>query len=265
MEFEPAAYLVLFAGAFFAGLVDSMAGGGGLIQIPSLLHVLGTGSYPLVFGTNKLSSIVGTVGAAVRYAKGLKLPLNAILPASLGALVFAYLGSLAVTYISAELLTLLVPLLLSGVAIYTYRNKRLGFSHQPKLSGVKERFYAFAMGAVVGFYDGFFGPGTGSFLMLGFVTLFGFDFLVATASAKIVNVVCNAASLALFYPAGFVLVGLGLGMSVFNLLGSTVGSSLALAHGAPLVRRVLLVVVSALIIKTGFSAYAPLLGALMSR
>jgi uncharacterized membrane protein YfcA len=261
MELEPLAYLILFTGAFFAGLVDSMAGGGGLIQIPSLLHVLGSGSYPLVFGTNKLSSIVGTTGAAVRYAKGLSLPMNAIVPACAGALIFAFLGSFALTRVSSEVLTLLVPILLSGVAIYTYRNKRLGFAHQPKLSRVKERIYGFAMGALIGFYDGFFGPGTGSFLMLAFVTVFGFDFLIATASAKIVNVVCNAASLALFFPSGFVLLGLGLGMSIFNLMGSSVGSGLALTHGAPLVRRVLLVVVSALIVKTALSAYGPFVSA----
>jgi uncharacterized membrane protein YfcA len=249
---------LLLSAALFAGLVDSMAGGGGLIQIPTLLQVLGNQSYPVVFGTNKLSSIVGTSAAAVRYARRVDIPWNTLLPAVLAALPGAFLGAWALSYVPREWMSLTVPVLLSGVAWYTWRNKSFGLhSVQRVWSEGKTQVISGTLGFCIGFYDGIFGPGTGTFLMLGFVALLGFDFLMATACAKFVNVACNFAALLRFGLDGHLIVGLGLGMAAFNLLGSHIGSSLALAHGAALVRRVLLALVVVLICKTGWDAYSP--------
>lgn len=257
---EIAHIVLLLAAALFAGLVDSMAGGGGLIQIPALLQVLGSQSYPLVFGTNKLSSVVGTTGAAFRYARRVDIPWDTLIPAVAAALPGAFLGAWALSYVPRQAMALAVPVLLTGVAWYTWRNKSFGLHAQPRhWSLLQRRLIAGALGLAIGFYDGIFGPGTGTFLMLGFVALLGFDFLMATACAKFVNVACNVAALLRFGIDGHLLWGLGLGMAVFNLAGSHIGSSLALAHGAALVRRVLLCVVAVLIAKTGWDAYAPFL------
>lgn len=257
MDLDIGVVLMLCLAAFAAGLVDSMAGGGGLIQIPALLNALGPLAYPLVFGTNKLSSIVGTVGAAYRYATRVTIPWNALLPAMAAALVGAYLGAWSLLLIPIRWVELGVPIALALVAWHTYRNKQFGEIHAPRLSRRRERFYGAVLGFVIGFYDGIFGPGTGSFLLFGFVLLFGFDFLSATACAKFVNVVCNLAALLKFGASGHVWVGLGLGMAIFNWVGGQVGATLALTHGAGLVRRVLLGLVVVLIGKTAWQAYGP--------
>lgn len=250
--------LGLSVAAFFAGLIDSMVGGGGLIQIPSMFSLLGSVSHPTIFGTNKVASVVGTTSAAFRYGKAVRLPWNAVVPAALAALLCSFAGSYTVTFLPPGPLKMGLPVLLLLVAIYTFTNKNLGQYHAPKLSVVRERWLGFLMGAVVGFYDGFFGPGTGSFLMVGFVVIFGFDFLVASAGAKVVNIACNLASLAWFAPSGHVMWGLGLWMAFFNLAGSQVGSRLAIKKGAGFVRYALLGVVGCLIIKTAWDAYSPL-------
>ncbi|WP_370264353.1 TSUP family transporter [Limnobacter sp.] len=253
--------VTLCVAAFGAGLIDAMVGGGGLIQIPALFGLLPSHGHATLLGTNKISSVVGTSFAAYRYAKAIQVPWNAVLPATLMALLGAYLGAYIVTQVSTEVLRLLLPVLLLGVAIYTFVRKDLGSVHAPKLGRSRERVFGGLVGLAIGLYDGFFGPGTGSFLMVAFVVLFGFDFLAATAGAKVVNIACNLASLAWFAPAGHVIVALGLLMAAFNLAGAKVGSGLAIRKGAGFVRKVLLAVVGLLILRTGYDSYGPYLGA----
>lgn len=249
--------VILCAAAFAAGLIDAMVGGGGLIQIPALFGLMPTHGHATLLGTNKLSSVVGTAFAAQRYSRAIQVPWNAVLPATAMALVGAYIGAYVVTQMSTEVLRLLLPLLLIAVAVYTFVRKDLGSVHAPKLTAAQERTWGSVLGLVIGFYDGFFGPGTGSFLMVAFVVWFGFDFLAATAGAKMVNVACNLASLAWFAPAGHIIVGLGLLMALFNLSGAKVGASLAIRKGAGFVRKALLGVVFLLIIKTSRDSYWP--------
>lgn len=253
--------VTLCAAAFAAGLIDAMVGGGGLIQIPALFGLLPGYGHATLLGTNKISSVVGTSFAAYRYAKAIPVPWNAVLPAALMALFGAYCGAYIVTQISTETLRLILPLLLIAVAIYTFLRKDLGNVHAPKLGENRERWIGAGLGLVIGLYDGFFGPGTGSFLMVAFVVLFGFDFLAATAGAKVVNIACNLASLAWFAPAGHVILALGLLMAVFNLVGAQVGAGLAIRRGAGFVRKVLLGVVCLLILRTSFDSYWPYLRA----
>jgi uncharacterized membrane protein YfcA len=148
----------------------------------------------------------------------------------------------------------LLPLVLLAVAVYTFRKKDFGSVHAPVHSGMTEKLLAVGMGACIGFYDGFFGPGTGSFLIFLFVRFFGFDFLSASAAAKVVNVACNISALMWFGYSGHLLWQLGLLMAVCQVAGSLVGTRLAIRHGSVFVRKLFLVVVSLLILKTGFDA-----------
>ncbi len=145
--------------------------------------------------------------------------------------------------------------MLLAVAIYTFAKKDFGSVHAPLHSGAKEQALALLIGAVIGFYDGFFGPGTGSFLVFLFVRIFGFDFLAASAVAKIVNVACNFAALVWFGYSGHLIWQLGLMMALCQIAGSILGSKLAMRHGSGFVRKLFLLVVSILILKTGYDAF----------
>ncbi|VVD59113.1 TSUP family transporter [Pandoraea terrigena] len=247
--------LMLAGGAFLAGLVDAVVGGGGLISVPTLFAVFPNASPPLLFGTNKLAGIWGTASAALRYARGIRLRWTILLPATVAAFVFSFCGAYAVTYMPADVLRKLLPFVLAGVAIYTLRKKDFGTVHAPVRGGAGVTLMAIGVGGAIGFYDGFFGPGTGSFLVFVFVRWFGQDFVNASASAKIVNVATNLAALWLFGMGGHVAWQVGLGMAVMNVLGSQVGSRLALTYGVGFVRRMFLGVLAVLIVKTGYDAF----------
>jgi hypothetical protein len=248
-------FLFLLAAAFFAGLVDSVGGGGGLIQVPALFSGMPQTMPATLFGTNKLASIWGTGAAAVNYARRVHIEWNAALPATAAAFVFAFLGAFSVTWMPADLMRKCLPILLIVLLVYTWRFRQFGLLHAPLYRGKAERMRAVALGAVIGFYDGFFGPGTGSFLIFLFVRFFGFDFLGASVASKIVNVACNFAALLWFGYSGHVLWLTGLAMAVCNVAGSLAGSRLALRHGSLLVRRMFLLVVSALILKAAKDAF----------
>ncbi|QAU32882.1 TSUP family transporter [Janthinobacterium sp. 17J80-10] len=251
----PEQFVFLLGAAFLAGLVDAMGGGGGLIQVPSLFSALPQAAPATLFGTNKLASIWGTGAAAMNYARRVTLEWNAALPATFAAFAFAFCGAYAVTWLPGELVRKLLPFVLGALLAYTWRASQLGLHHAPVHRGKKERILAVGVGAAIGFYDGFFGPGTGSFLIFLFVRFFGFDFLRASAVSKVVNVACNLAALLWFGYSGNVLWQLGLAMAVLNVTGSLLGSRLALRHGSQLVRRVFLVMVGALILKSGYDAF----------
>jgi uncharacterized membrane protein YfcA len=248
-------YLTLGVAAFSAGLVDAVVGGGGLIQIPTLFSVFGNTAPATLLGTNKMASIFGTAAAAVNYARRVRIAWSTAAPASMAALVFAFLGAYTVTRIPPDFMRSLLPLVLIAVAAYTFWKKDLGSVHAPLHTGTKERVWAVVIGALIGFYDGFFGPGTGSFLVFLFVRFFGFDFLAASAVAKVVNVACNFAALAWFGYSGHLIWQLGLMMAAFQVIGSILGTKLALKHGSGFVRRLFLVVVVVLIFKTGYDAF----------
>ncbi len=245
----------LCAAALVAGLLDAVVGGGGLVQIPALFSVMPNAAPATVFGTNKLSSIFGTASAALRYSHTVRIRWNAVLPAAITAFIFSYLGALTVSLIPADLMRALVLPLLIVIAVYTFFKKDLGSVHAPLHEGAKEKFLAIALGAAIGFYDGFFGPGTGSFLVFLFVRYFGFDFLRASAAAKVVNVATNFAALLYFVPSGNLIWQVGLLMAAFNVAGSLLGTRLAIRHGSGFVRQMFLLVVSALILKFGYDTF----------
>jgi uncharacterized membrane protein YfcA len=171
------------------------------------------------------------------------------------AFLFAFAGAFAVTHIPPTYLRKALPLILIAVAVYTFKKKDFGSTHAPLYHGDKERLMAMLVGGGIGFYDGFFGPGTGSFLMFLFVRLFGYDFLRASAVAKVLNVATNAAALLWFGYSNNVIWQVGLAMAVCGVLGSLTGSRLAIKHGSGFVRKMFLLVVVALILKTGYDAF----------
>lgn len=252
---EPINLLLLCLAAFAAGLIDAVVGGGGLIQIPALFSVLPQAAPATLFGTNKLASIFGTASAAVRYARRIDVPWRAALPAAMAAFVLSYLGAMTVSIMPREWLRPLVLLLLIVVTAYTYTRKNLGTVDQRRQHGRKDMLIAALGGGAIGFYDGFFGPGTGSFLIFMFVRFFGLDFLRASVSSKIVNAATNLAALLFFGANAHVLVATGLAMAVFNIGGSLLGTHLAIRHGASFVRRVFLGVAGVLIVKFAWDTF----------
>ena len=241
--------LILCAFSILAGFVDAAVGGGGLIQLPAALILMPGVPLPTVLGTNKFASFFGTSFAVQSYARHVQMDWSTVLPASLAAFVFALLGSRAVTLLDPAVLRPLILMLLVVVAIYVFFGKDLGLIHAPKHAPVKARLLGILVGASLGFYDGFFGPGMGSFLIFAFVGLFGFNFLAASASAKAVNWSTNLASLIYFSWSGNILFAIGLAMASCNIIGAIIGTRVALAKGSRFVRIFFLIVVCALIAK----------------
>ena len=254
------ALLPLFLFAFLAGFIDSIVGGGGLIQLPAMLLFLPGVPVPTVLGTGKVSSLAGTLAALRRYLSGpekLDIRWRTVALTALVAGGFALLGSRAVSHLHKEAVRPLVLALLVLMAIYTFWRKDFGSLHAPRLKGSREIMTGILLGAALGFYDGFFGPGTGSLLLFAFVSLFGYNFIAASASAKLVNVSTNLASLFYFASTGQVLYRVAIPMAICNMLGSTLGARMAQRHGTGFVRTLFLLVVSAFIIKLGWDTFGP--------
>ena len=246
--------LLILLASGFAGMVDAIVGGGGLILLPALFATYPTAAPATLLGTNKCASVWGTSLATYQYSKRVQLAWRALLPAALFALAGSFAGAWSVTQIDPGFIRKLMPFILLVVLIYTLVKKDMGATHKPHHNKKHERIIACLIGAVIGWYDGFFGPGTGSFFIFLFVRFLGYDFLNASASAKLLNVATNIAAITLFALKGHVWWHIGLMMAVANMAGSFIGSHLALKHGTGFVRWVFVVVVSLLIIKTGLAA-----------
>lgn len=246
-------YLLFFALA--AGYIDSIVGGGGLIQLPAYLIFAPHLSITTALGSNKLSALMGTLVATARYLKSTKVIWKAIIPALISCMIFSFLGAKLVSYLNKDLLRIVILLMLIAVAIYTFIKKDFGLNHRPRLSQKETIFLGIAVGSILGFYDGFFGPGTGSFLMLAYVTIFGFDFLNASVSAKIINCGTNLAALVFFMYGGFVDYTLAIPVGICNMIGSFLGAHMAVKKGSGFVRILFLVIVSGLIIKFSYDIF----------
>ncbi len=246
---ELSSLLPLLAFAFLAGFIDAVAGGGGLVQVPALFILMPQIPAATLLGTNKFSSIWGTAFAAVQYGRRMPVEWRSTLPTCAAALLFGFLGAQTVAQLPSDFMRPLVLALLVVVLAYTLWRKDFGALHAPRLSVPQQFWMGLATGAVIGFYDGFFGPGTGSFLIIAFVGLFGFSFLAASASAKLVNVITNLAALGYFVSHGHVLYSTAIPMAVCNVAGALLGTRLALKLGSRFVRNVFVLVVSALILR----------------
>lgn len=240
---------MLLIAAFGAGFVDAIIGGGGLIQLPAVMFAMPAQELPAVFGTNKLAGFAGTAVAAVRYLQRTKVLAEAIIPAIITAIPSAFLGAYAVNGIDKDVLKPVVIVLFSLVAIYTFVKKDFGVTPARDIPKRRRILLSFVTGILIGFYDGFFGPGTGSFLIFIYIILFGFEFMQASSHAKVVNCVTNIAALALFIWDGDVKYAIGIPVAVMNIAGSVAGSTLAIKKGSGFIRIFYMCVVTGFIVK----------------
>jgi uncharacterized protein len=250
-------YTLIFAcfAALLAGFVDSIVGGGGLVQAPSLFILYPELRVPNIIGTNRFSSFMGTSVAGYQYAKKVKLPLKTILFAAFGAAVASYSGALISSLMNERILKPTILILITVIAIYTYRKKDLGQEENDRISPNKIPIYGLLIGSLTGFYNGFVGPGTGSLLVFGFVSIIGYSFLKASAVAKIINVVADVFSLIFFVTKGFVIYKIALPMMICNVIGSYFGSKMAILKGNSFVRYFFLIVIFGLILRFGYDVF----------
>jgi uncharacterized membrane protein YfcA len=249
-DISQAAIFFLILAAFSAGLIDAIAGGGGLIQLPALLIGLPQASTVEVLGTNKVASIFGTSASALMYRRSVKTDARFLASMAIPAFCGSVLGALSASRIPTQSMRPLVFILLVAVAIHTLRKPDLGAIEQLRHE-TKKRFSISAIaGLVIGFYDGIFGPGTGSFLMLILIYL-GFAFLSASAIAKVVNVSTNLGAILVFGFHGAIIWQVALVLATANIVGGLMGARLAISGGSTLIRKVFLFVTLALIMKVG--------------
>ncbi len=241
--------------SLLAGFVDSIVGGGGLVLLPALFAAFPSTHPATLLGVNKSASLWGTAVATVQYSRRVTMDWHILLPAAALSLAGSLAGAWLVTMVSPEFLRKVLPGVLLVVLIYTLAKKELGRHHAPRLQGWAQTATAGGIGLAMGFYDGFFGPGTGSLLVFLFVRLLGYDFLHASASAKLLNSCSNFAALTLFAFKGHIWWHYALALALANVVGSLLGTRLALKHGAGFVRWVFVLVVGVLILKTGYDAF----------
>jgi uncharacterized membrane protein YfcA len=254
-ELSLATGLFLLSASFLAGFVDSIAGGGGIVQLPALLIGLPNSPAAEVLGTNKLSAVFGTTTAAALYRKQIKPDPKVLIGMAIPAFLGSAVGALLASRIPTSSMRPMILVLLIVVAIYTWLKPDLGkrenLRHVPK-----QRIQIGAIaGAVIGFYDGIFGPGTGSFLMLILVATLGYAFITASAIAKVVNVATNVGALIVFGINGAVIWQIGIIMGFANITGAIIGSRLAIRGGSTLVRKVFLLVTIVLIVRVGIATF----------
>ena len=247
--------LIVSLASLLAGMMDAIVGGGGLILIPALFATFPGAAPATLFGTNKSAAIWGTAFATLQYSRKVVMPWRALLPAAGAGLLGSLIGAWAVTQVDPALFRKALPFMMAALLVYTLAKKDMGRTHAPRYAGAKQAWVGAAIGLTIGFYDGFFGPGTGSFLVFAYVRLMGYDFLNATASAKLINVATNFSALMLFAIQGHVWWHLALAMAVSNIIGSLIGTRLAMKHGSGFVRQVFIVVVLALICKTAYDTW----------
>jgi uncharacterized membrane protein YfcA len=245
--------IILCCFAFLAGFVDAMVGGGGLIQLPSFFILFPQLSLVQTLASNKTASFFGTLIASVQYIKRVKLDWKHLLPMAFMALIGAFSGALLISYVHKEQFMPFIICILTLVLLYTIFKKQLGLHQVDKnLSKTQYYLYGIIVGGVIGFYEGLIGPGTGSFLIFIFVVVFGYNFLHASANAKIINLVASFSALCLFIVNGNIVWELALPAGAANMLGGYAGSHFAIKKGSAFIRVFFIVVVTALIIKLGY-------------
>jgi uncharacterized membrane protein YfcA len=247
---ELATLILIVVAGFAAGWVDAVVGGGGLIQLPAMLLVPGI-SPVQALATNKMGSIFGTATSAVTYYRRVRPDLRTALPMAAIALAGSFGGAVLAATLPASVFKPVIVAALVAVALFTALRPSVGELTRLRHEGHRHYVVACAIGAVIGFYDGLIGPGTGSFLIIGLVSAMGYAFLEASAKAKIVNMATNAGALLFFLPHGSLLWGLGLVLGLANMAGGYLGARTAVKQGSRFIRVVFLTVVGALILKLG--------------
>jgi uncharacterized membrane protein YfcA len=239
----PEQILLLCLAAFAAGFVDAIVGGGGLIQTPAALVILK--SYPVVtaIGCTKIPSFSGTLSAALQYLKKVKLNYTLTTVMCVIAFFASFAGSELLSVVNNRFMKPALLVVLAVVAVYTYSKKGFGQHEAKDHPPRKELWFATAISLVIGFYDGFIGPGAGSFLILAFISLLGYDFLHASAQAKLVNLATNLGSIVLFTIKGKIIWTVALPMAVCNAFGGMLGARMAIMKGNKFIRTFFLFII----------------------
>lgn len=226
----------LGAAGLMAAFVDAIAGGGGLISVPAFM-LMGVPPH-ITLGTNKFAATTASFTSSVNFARSKKVSLDLIKYLIPFTFIGAFLGVRAVLSIDQNFLYTLVLILILFVGIYSFFSKSMGMEDRFKGLNASKIIIGIFLALGLGFYDGFFGPGAGSFLIFGFIYIFGFDFTKASGNAKLLNFTSNITSLILFALSGKVNYGLGIPTALFMILGADMGSGLALNKGAKLIKPI---------------------------
>ncbi len=241
--------------SLFAGAIDSIVGGGGLILVPSLFALFPAAQPATLFGTNKIASVSGTAIAAFQYSRRININWYALIPGAILAWLGSTIGAWTVTHIDGTSFRKALPFILLGIFAYTLKKKDFGTIESSQINSRREKIFIGLIASCIGFYDGFFGPGTGSFFIFLLVKFLGYDFLRASATSKILNTATNLSAIILFASKGHVWWTLGMIMAVSNIVGSLIGSRIAIKYGANFVRKFFIFMVGALIISNTYKIY----------
>lgn len=247
--------IILCFVAFLAGFVDAIVGGGGLIQTPTAILMLPQFPVSTIIGSLKIPSFSGTAFAARQYIKRQQVNWQLLSLMMLIALVASFCGSQLLTVVSNRFMKPLLLIVLVFVAIYTYSKKNFGTQTVKQYSSKRLQLYGLGISLVIGFYDGFIGPGAGSFLVLAFVSMMGYDFLLASTNAKMVNLATNAGSIILFLIKGKIIWAIAIPMAISNAIGGIIGAKFAISKGNQFIRIFFLLVVVGTLIRFAWDVF----------
>ncbi len=244
-------YLVFFITGIFAGFIDSIAGGGGIITVPVLLSF---GIPPhMALGTNKLQSSFGSFTASLNYSRKGLISFSAIKTAILFTAIGSFAGAITIQFLSAEFLNIIIPVFLCIIFVYTIFSPKLGEKTSKPI--ISKNIFYIAAGLIMGFYDGFFGPGTGSFWVIAIVLLIGLDLKKATAFTKFTNFTSNFTALVFFIIGGKVLFLVGICMGAGQIIGAFAGSRLVILKNTGFVRIFFIIIVGITLVKLVYTSF----------
>ena len=244
---DPITLLIVCPLVFLAGLVDSIAGGGGLISLPAYM-IAGLPAHTAL-GTNKLSSAIGAMVATLRMARGGYIMMRLAIPAAIGALVGSAVGARLALLTPAGVFQILLIVALPIVAFFVLRKRTLDVPEDAEISPRRQVVIVAAVSLLVGGYDGFYGPGTGTFMLIAFTALAKLQVKDASGEVRVANLASNVAALVTFLSSGVVWIGLGLTAAAFSILGNYIGSGLVMKDGTKIVRPIIVVVLAMLFVK----------------
>ncbi len=247
--------VLLCIASFFAGFVDAVVGGGGLIQTPISLILLPNITVASIIGTLKIPGITGTSFAAFQYTKKVKINWKLLFPIAIVSCGMSFLGSFLMTMVKNDFMKPILIFVLILVAIYTFLKKDFGQAVSKEIPENKLLFYGILIAIFIGFYDGFIGPGTGSFLVLGLISVLGFDFLNASANAKLINIATNIGSIAYFVLRGKIIWAIAIPMAFCNAFGGWLGAKTALKKGNGFIRIFFLIVVVGTLFRLSYDVF----------